>query len=80
VQKSVLKNKGTLKFNMTDFFRTNLPRAVVTYDNYIEHWHAIRDIRVANLSFNYRFGNNKVAAARKRQAASQEEINRAGGQ
>jgi iron complex outermembrane recepter protein len=80
VQKSLLNNKGTLKFNVTDIFWTNLPKAVITYNNYVEHWHAKRESRVANLSFTYRFGNNKVAAARRRQAASQEEIQRAGGQ
>lgn len=80
VQKSVMKNKGTLRFNVTDIFWTNLPEALITYDNYVEHWHAKRESRVANLTFSYRFGNNKVAAARKRQAASQEEIQRAGGQ
>jgi iron complex outermembrane recepter protein len=80
LQKSVLKNNGTVRFNVTDIFWTNLPKAVITYDNYIEHWHAQRESRVASLNFTYRFGNNKVAAARRRQAASQEEIRRAGGQ
>jgi hypothetical protein len=75
-----MKNKGTLRFNVTDIFWTNLPEALITYDNYVEHWHAKRESRVANLTFSYRFGNNKVAAARRRQAASQEEIQRAGGQ
>jgi iron complex outermembrane recepter protein len=80
VQKTVMKSKGTLRLNVTDIFWTNLPEALITYDNYVEHWHAKRESRVANLTFSYRFGNNKVAAARRRQAASQEEIQRAGGQ
>jgi hypothetical protein len=80
VQKTVMKGKGTLRLNATDIFWTNLPEALITYDNYVEHWHAERESRVANLSFTYRFGNNKVTAARRRQAASQEEIQRAGGQ
>ena len=78
VQKSVLKNKGTVRFNITDIFWTNLPRAVITYNNYVEKWHAFRETRVANLSFTYRFGNNKVQAARKRTTASEEERQRAG--
>lgn len=77
VQKSVLKNKGTLRFNMTDIFWTNLPKAVITYTNYIEKWHAYRETRVANISFSYRFGNNKVQAARRRTTASEEERQRA---
>jgi len=76
-QKTILKNKGTLRFNMTDIFWTNLPKAVITYTNYIEKWHAYRETRVANFSFTYRFGNNKVQAARRRTTASEEERQRA---
>lgn len=79
VQKNIMKNKGTIRFNVTDIFWTNLPRATITYNNYIENWHAYRETRVANLSFTYRFGNNKVTAARRRATASEEERRRAGG-
>jgi len=78
VQKLVMKNKGTLRFNITDIFWTNLPKAVITYDNYIEKWHAYRETRVANLTFTYRFGNSKVQAARRRTTGSEEERQRAG--
>lgn len=78
VQKLVLKGKGTVRFNMSDIFWTNLPRAEVTYNNYIERWRAFRETRVANLTFTYRFGNNKVQAARRRTTASEEERQRAG--
>lgn len=78
-QKSVMKNKGTVRFNVTDIFWTNLPKAVITYNNYIEKWRAYRETRVATLSFTYRFGNSKVAAARRRATASEEERRRAGG-
>ncbi|MFI5133129.1 MAG: TonB-dependent receptor domain-containing protein [Chitinophagales bacterium] len=78
VQKTILKNKGTLRFNITDIFWTNLPKAVITYNNYIEKWHAYRETRVANLTFTYRFGNNKVQAARRRTTGSEEERQRAG--
>ncbi|MBA2563383.1 MAG: TonB-dependent receptor [Chitinophagaceae bacterium] len=79
IQKLILKTKGTLRFNITDIFWTNLPKAVITYNNYIEKWHAYRETRVANLTFSYRFGNNKVQASRKRTTASEEERQRAGG-
>src|SRR5688572_28553514 len=78
VQKTVMKGKGTIRFNMTDIFWTNLPKAVITYDNYIEKWHAFRETRVANLTFTYRFGNNTVTQARRRTTASEEERRRAG--
>jgi hypothetical protein len=76
IQKTFWKNKGTLRFNITDIFWTNLPKAVITYNNYIEKWHAQRESRVANLSFTYRFGKSTVAAARRRQTSSQEEQQR----
>jgi iron complex outermembrane receptor protein len=78
VQKTVLNKKGTIRFNITDIFWTNLPSAVVEFTNYVEHWHAKRESRVANLSFTYRFGKNTVAAARRRTTASEDERRRAG--
>lgn len=80
VQKTVLEGKGTLRFNITDIFWTNLPKARVEYKgSYVENWHAYRDSRVGNLTFTYRFGNSKVQAARKRATGSEEERQRAGG-
>lgn len=79
-QKTVMKGKGTVRFNMTDIFWTSLPKATITYEgSYVENWHAYRDTRVANLTFTYRFGNNKVQSARRRTTASEEERQRAGG-
>jgi outer membrane receptor protein involved in Fe transport len=78
-QKTILKGKGTIRANVTDIFWTNLPKATVTYEGrYVENWHAYRETRVANLSFTYRFGNNKVQQARRRTTASEEERQRAG--
>lgn len=78
VQKSIIKKKGTLRFSITDIFWTNLPKAVITYNNYIEKWHAYRESRVATLTFSYRFGNSKVQQARRRSTGSEEERQRAG--
>ncbi|HVF96847.1 MAG TPA: outer membrane beta-barrel protein [Flavisolibacter sp.] len=79
-QKNIMEGKGTIRFNVTDIFWTNLPKAKVEYEgSYVENWHAYRESRVANISFVYRFGNNKVQGARKRTTASEEERQRAGG-
>lgn len=79
-QKNIMQGKGTIRFNITDIFWTNRPNAKVEYEgSYIENWTAYRETRVANLSFTYRFGNNKVQQARRRTTGSEEERQRAGG-
>lgn len=78
IQKSLWKNKATIRANITDIFWTNLPKAVITYDNYVERWHAQRETRVAAINFTYRFGSNKVQQARRRSTGSEEERQRAG--
>ena len=78
LQKMMMKNKVTLRAGITDIFWTNLPRGLITYDNYREKWQAKRETRVASINFTYRFGSNKVQQARRRNTASEEERRRAG--
>jgi len=80
VQKSLWHKQGTLRLNMTDLFYTLPTRITSTYDSFSERYYTRQDTRVATLSLTYRFGNSKVAAARKRAAGADEELRRAGGQ
>ena len=75
------QNKGTVRFNITDIFWTNLPNAVITYPGkYIEKWHAFRESRVGTLHLyiqvwqehrtgrkkkNHRIGRRKTKSASK---------------
>ena len=78
-QKSILKDQGILKFNVTDILYTNRNIATSTYDNYADNFTQSRDSRVATLSFSYRLGSSQVAASRRTDGAA-EEKRRAGGQ
>jgi ferric enterobactin receptor len=80
VQKSLWDKKGTLRLNMADIFYTTPIRTISTYDNFVETSLLRQDTRIVTASFTYRFGNSKVAAARKRSAGADEEIRRAAGQ
>lgn len=77
VQKTLWERKGTLRLNVSDIFFTSKVRAVSAYDNYVEQFFQRRDSRVATLSFSYRFGNDKVAPARRRTSGAEDEKRRA---
>jgi ferric enterobactin receptor len=55
-------------------------RVASTYDNFTENYYRREDTRVVTAAFTYRFGNGKVAAARRRAAGAEEELRRATGQ
>jgi len=78
-QKSLWQKQGTLRLTVADVFYTTPIRGTSTYDNFVETFYQRKDLRVATAAFTYRFGNSKVAAARKRAAGADEEIHRAGG-
>lgn len=79
IQRSIIKSKGTLRLSITDILYRTWPRLYSRFTNYREKIDVYRDLRVATLSFTYRFGNAKVQAARRRTTASEEERRRAGG-
>lgn len=78
IQKTFWQRKGTLKLNATDLLYTQIGRATVTFNDYVEIFRVNRDTRVATLSFSYRFGNNKVTQSRRRNSGVEEEKRRVG--
>jgi len=77
VQKHLFHKKATVRFNIQDVFFKGYPAARSNYTGYQEDFVAIRETRVANLSFIYRFGKNTVAPAKRRSGGAEEEKNRA---
>ncbi|HEX8659535.1 MAG TPA: outer membrane beta-barrel family protein, partial [Hymenobacter sp.] len=80
VQKNLWGKQGTLRVNVADIFYTTPIRATSTYDNFTETFYRGLDNRVVTAAFTYRFGNSKVASARKRTVGADDELRRAAGQ
>ena len=79
IQQTVLKGKGTLKFNVSDLLRSNNLVGTTDIGNYSEMFKRHIESRVATLAFTYRFGNNKVAPSRRRTGGAEDEKRRASG-
>ncbi|MCI1187471.1 TonB-dependent receptor [Hymenobacter sp. DH14] len=77
--KSFWNKQGSLRFGATDIFYTSPARFTSTFVNFRETFYKREDLRVVTGTFTYRFGNGKVAAARKRAAGAEDELRRAGG-
>lgn len=77
IAKQVLKNKGTLKFNVRDIFHTNKAVGDINFENTLAHFTQTRDSRVASISFTYRFGKPiKGVQQRRKIGGADEEQNR----
>ncbi len=78
LQKTILKSKGTLRFNVRDPFGWQRFREYSRYNDIdikiYSHW----DNRQFSTSFTFRFGKNTIAPSRKRSSGVSEEIQRAG--
>lgn len=78
VQKKILNNKGTIKFNMRDIFKsfspsgsiTNIVGATATYHNFV-------DTQVATLTFTYSFGKSTNVPAKRNTGGAESEQGRA---
>lgn len=79
LQKTILKEKGTLRLNVNDIFWRGYPRGSTEFANISETFESRRGTRIASLAFSYRFGKNTVAPSRRRATGAEEEQRRAGG-
>ncbi|MBF9237205.1 TonB-dependent receptor [Hymenobacter sp. BT683] len=77
IKKDLWDRKGTVRLAVTDIFYTAPLRAVSEYTNYRQDLYLRRDSRVATLSFNWRFGNDKATASPTRRTGAEEERRRA---
>lgn len=79
IQKSFWEKKGRLKLNVNDIFLTSFWTGKVNYQNMdftiSNRWTSRR----AMLTFSYNFGNQNVKSARKRNTATDTELQRVGG-
>ncbi|SJZ64751.1 TonB-dependent receptor [Sediminibacterium ginsengisoli] len=76
--KNILQSKGTLALNISDIFNTQRARNDVMSNGVNMSSTVKPDTRVANLVFTYRFGNNKVKAAKVRKTSNEDEKTRVG--
>ena len=76
VSKTVLKNKGTLKFSMRDIFWSQQARGSAQYGYVDTQFKESRDSRQGSLSFSYRFGKGKASAPKRKIGGADEEKSR----
>jgi hypothetical protein len=78
LQKSILKNKGTLRLNIRDPFAWQQFGSHVQYSDINMTSLARPDIRQVTATFSYRFGKSTGQSPRRRSSGSQEEQSRVG--
>jgi outer membrane receptor protein involved in Fe transport len=82
VSKQVLKNKGSIRFNIRDIFWTNKVEGYMDIQGTDTRFWNLRDSRVAGLTFTYRFGKPLKGPQnnRKKGGASEEQSRVKGGE
>jgi hypothetical protein len=79
LSKQVMKNKGTVRINLRDVFKSQNFRGQSKYSNIDAAFQESRDSRVVNVGFTYRFNKGKMNNAKKRtNGSANDEQNRVG--
>lgn len=76
VQKQLLKNKLTVKFNVRDLLNTMQPSGYLNISNTDASFNQKRDNRTATISFNYRFGKPIKGIQKRKTGGAGDEQNR----
>jgi ferric enterobactin receptor len=80
LQRGLWNKQGSLRLTFADIFYTTPQYVTTSYANFTEYRLVRQDSRVVTAAFTYRFGNSKVASARRRAAGAEDELRRASGQ
>jgi outer membrane receptor protein involved in Fe transport len=78
LSKQVIKNKGTVRLNVRDVFKTQKFRGESKYSNVDAAFQERNDSRVVNLGFTYRFSKGKVNQRKRSSGSANDEQNRVG--
>ena len=76
VQQQILKGKGTLRFVLTDIFKSMFFDTWQNYSKTYTRIYSRYDTRQVRINFSYRFGNTQVKKERVRKTSSDEERKR----
>jgi iron complex outermembrane receptor protein len=77
LQKTVFKNKGTLRLAMSDILKTMKWGGTTNFAGVHSEFSGRGEVQQVKLNFSYRFGNSQVKAARQRKSAIEDEKKRA---
>jgi iron complex outermembrane receptor protein len=75
-QKSLFKNKGTLKVSVSDIFKTLNPKGSSDFAGQHISFRGQFESRQFKVAYIWRFGNSQVKAARQRKSSAEEEMKR----
>jgi len=76
ISKSIMKNKATIKLGFRDIFMTQKFKGSAVYSYIDTHFTQQRDSRQVSLNFNWRFGNAKIQAPKRKNGGASDEQNR----
>ena len=76
ISKSIMKNKATIKLGFRDIFMTQKFKGSAVYSYIDTHFTQQKDSRQVSLNFNWRFGNAKIQALKRKNGGASDEQNR----